>query len=209
LLPTLNTHSLILDSFPFLQSSFPEYLLVEIKKAGFEKPSAIQSQGWPMALTGRDIIGIAATGSGKTLGFLLPSVVHINAQPLLAPGDGPIVLCLSPTRELANQTLGEVSKFGHTSRLKKVVQRRVTRLLVMHFSFYVVQRHASPFYAAPERVHKCHFKSFIVHCNNTGSPASMVACRRARSCVTSATVWRFSSPRQDVSSTSWIKASST
>jgi superfamily II DNA/RNA helicase len=40
----------------------------------------IQSQGWPMALLGRDMIGISATGSGKTLAFLLPGMIHINAQ---------------------------------------------------------------------------------------------------------------------------------
>jgi len=71
-----------------------------------------------MALSGRDMIGIAKTGSGKTLGFLLPAIVHINAQPLLKPGDGPIALVLSPTRELANQTLQETDKFGRSSRLK-------------------------------------------------------------------------------------------
>jgi len=95
-----------------------EYVLKEIRKAGFEKPSAIQAQGWPMALSGRDMIGVAKTGSGKTLGFLLPAIVHINAQPLLKSGDGPIVLILSPTRELANQTLAETDKFGHSSQLK-------------------------------------------------------------------------------------------
>ena len=42
--------------------------------------SPIQSQGWPMALLGRDMIGISATGSGKTLAFLLPGMIHINAQ---------------------------------------------------------------------------------------------------------------------------------
>mmetsp|Transcript_26307 Transcript_26307/g.36419 ORF Transcript_26307/g.36419 Transcript_26307/m.36419 type:complete len:565 (-) Transcript_26307:169-1863(-) len=102
----------------FDQSRFPEYVLKEIRKAGFEKPSAIQAQGWPMALSGRDMIGVAKTGSGKTLGFLLPAIVHINAQPLLKSGDGPIVLILSPTRELANQTLAETDKFGHSSQLK-------------------------------------------------------------------------------------------
>lgn len=48
-------------------------------------------------------VGIAETGSGKTLAYLLPGVVHINAQPHLSPGDGPIVLVLAPTRELAVQ----------------------------------------------------------------------------------------------------------
>ena len=50
---------------------------------------------------------------------MLPAIVHINAQPLLARGDGPIALFLSPTRELAQQTLGETNKFGHTSKIKQ------------------------------------------------------------------------------------------
>ena len=64
----------------FEEASFPVYVLEEIKKLGFAAPTAIQMQGWPMALSGRDMIGIAATGSGKTLAFLLPGIVHINAQ---------------------------------------------------------------------------------------------------------------------------------
>jgi superfamily II DNA/RNA helicase len=60
-----------------------EYVLQEITKAGFVEPTPIQSQGWPMALKGRDLIGIAETGSGKTLAYLLPAIVHVNAQPIL------------------------------------------------------------------------------------------------------------------------------
>lgn len=60
-----------------------DYVLDEVLKAGFKEPTAIQAQGWPMALKGRDLIGLAETGSGKTLSYLLPSVVHINAQPYL------------------------------------------------------------------------------------------------------------------------------
>jgi superfamily II DNA/RNA helicase len=55
------------------------------------------------------MIGIAATGSGKTLAYLLPGIVHINAQPYLQRGDGPIMLVLAPTRELAVQIQEEVS----------------------------------------------------------------------------------------------------
>ncbi len=55
-------------------------MLAEINRAGFKEPSPIQAQGWPMALLGRDLVGIAETGSGKTLAYLLPGVVHINAQ---------------------------------------------------------------------------------------------------------------------------------
>ena len=90
----------------------------EVKAQGFAKPTPIQCQGWPMALSGRDVVGVAETGSGKTLTYCLPAIVHINAQPLLAPGDGPIVLILAPTRELAVQIQAEISKFGKSSRIR-------------------------------------------------------------------------------------------
>jgi len=102
----------------FNEACFPSYILKELANAGFSKPTPIQSQGWPMAMSGNDVIGIAKTGSGKTLGFLLPAIVHINAQPLLKPKDGPIVLVLAPTRELAIQIKGEADKFGYTSSIK-------------------------------------------------------------------------------------------
>ncbi|KAK2983816.1 hypothetical protein RJ640_008492, partial [Escallonia rubra] len=102
----------------FLDTRFPDYVMQEIEKAGFTEPTAIQAQGWPMALKGRDLIGIAETGSGKTLAYLLPAIVHVNAQPFLAPGDGPIVLVLAPTRELAVQIQQETTKFGSSSKIK-------------------------------------------------------------------------------------------
>lgn len=61
-------------------------MLHEVLKAGFTEPTAIQAQGWPMALKGRDLIGLAETGSGKTLAYLLPAIVHVNAQPYLGEG---------------------------------------------------------------------------------------------------------------------------
>ncbi|OCK79274.1 P-loop containing nucleoside triphosphate hydrolase protein [Lepidopterella palustris CBS 459.81] len=102
----------------FDEAGFPGYVMNEVKAQGFARPTAIQSQGWPMALSGRDVVGIAETGSGKTLTYCLPAIVHINAQPLLAPGDGPIVLILAPTRELAVQIQQEISKFGKSSRIR-------------------------------------------------------------------------------------------
>ena len=102
----------------FDEAGFPTYVMSEVKAQGFSHPTAIQSQGWPMALSGRDVVGIAETGSGKTLTYCLPAIVHINAQPLLAPGDGPIVLVLAPTRELAVQIQQEVTKFGKSSRIR-------------------------------------------------------------------------------------------
>ncbi|KAJ9161818.1 RNA helicase [Coniochaeta hoffmannii] len=102
----------------FDEAGFPRYVIDEVKAQGFPAPTAIQSQGWPMALSGRDVVGIAETGSGKTLSYCLPAIVHINAQPLLAPGDGPIVLVLAPTRELAVQIQQEITKFGRSSRIR-------------------------------------------------------------------------------------------
>ncbi|KAI9826120.1 MAG: ATP-dependent RNA helicase dbp2 [Thelocarpon impressellum] len=102
----------------FDEAGFPGYVMSEVKAQGFAAPTAIQSQGWPMALSGRDVVGIAETGSGKTLTYCLPAIVHINAQPLLAPGDGPIVLVLAPTRELAVQIQQEITKFGKSSRIR-------------------------------------------------------------------------------------------
>ena len=95
----------------FEESSFPPYIMSTLKGLGFAAPTGIQCQGWPMAMSGRDMIGIAETGSGKTLAYLLPSMVHIEAQPKLRAGDGPIALVLAPTRELAVQIQEEVQKF--------------------------------------------------------------------------------------------------
>eukprot|EP00965_Chrysotila_dentata_P081784 2700046-Pleurochrysis_carterae.AAC.5 len=97
----------------FLQASFPQYMLDTLSEAGFTSPTAIQRQGWPVAMSGRDIIALAETGSGKTLTYLLPAIVHVNAQPVLEPGDGPLALVLAPTRELALQIHEECVRFGH------------------------------------------------------------------------------------------------
>uniref|UniRef100_A0A803QXQ1 RNA helicase n=2 Tax=Cannabis sativa TaxID=3483 RepID=A0A803QXQ1_CANSA len=96
----------------FEEANIPDYCLEVIAKLGFAEPTAIQAQGWPMALKGRDLIGIAETGSGKTLAYLLPALVHVSAQPRLAYGEGPIVLVIAPTRELAVQIQEEVVKFS-------------------------------------------------------------------------------------------------
>lgn len=71
---------------PFLSldnKNLPEFLINELKKAGFTKPSPIQAISWPNALAGKDLISIAQTGSGKTLGYLIPMLIHIMDQPKL------------------------------------------------------------------------------------------------------------------------------
>ncbi|XP_047054891.1 DEAD-box ATP-dependent RNA helicase 30-like [Lolium rigidum] len=102
----------------FHEANFPDYCMQAIAKSGFVEPTPIQAQGWPMALKGRDVIGIAETGSGKTLSYILPGLVHVGAQPRLEQGDGPIVLILAPTRELAVQIQAEATKFGSYSRTR-------------------------------------------------------------------------------------------
>lgn len=102
----------------FAEACLPDYLIKELEAQGFTGPTPIQSQGWPAVMSGRDVIGIADTGSGKTLAFLVPAIVHINAQPLIEPGDGPIVLILTPTRELAMQIQEEAIKIAAACRIR-------------------------------------------------------------------------------------------
>ncbi len=68
-------------------------------------------------MSGHDFIGIAQTGSGKTVAYLFPGIIHINAQPPIEKGDGPIVLILAPTRELAQQIEEQSGKFGNACKL--------------------------------------------------------------------------------------------
>lgn len=86
-------------------------MMKAIRKSEYTQPTPIQAQAVPIALSGRDIIGIAKTGSGKTAAFIWPLLVHIMDQKELAPGDGPIGLILAPTRELAQQIYSEAKRF--------------------------------------------------------------------------------------------------
>ncbi|XP_053672806.1 probable ATP-dependent RNA helicase DDX43 [Anopheles nili] len=94
--------------------AFGEYpdLMEELHKQKFTTPTPIQAQAWPILLRGEDMIGIAQTGTGKTLAFLLPALIHIDGQPMpRADRGGPNVLVLAPTRELALQIEKEVAKY--------------------------------------------------------------------------------------------------
>ncbi|KAK8381090.1 hypothetical protein O3P69_008172 [Scylla paramamosain] len=102
----------------FSDYNFPDYVMAEIRRQGYEQPTPIQGQGWPISLQGRDFVGIAQTGSGKTLGYILPAIVHINHQPYLERGDGPIALILAPTRELAQQILTVAQDYGASSKIR-------------------------------------------------------------------------------------------
>ncbi|EDO43557.1 predicted protein, partial [Nematostella vectensis] len=96
----------------FAHFGFDEQMMASIRKLEYTQPTQIQCQALPIALSGRDIIGIAKTGSGKTAAFLWPALVHIMDQPELQVGDGPIVLICAPTRELCQQIYTEARRFG-------------------------------------------------------------------------------------------------
>ncbi|EJD74118.1 DEAD box polypeptide 17 [Loa loa] len=94
--------------FDFKEAGFPQ-VLTDMLFANFQKPTVIQSISWPIALSGRDMVSIAKTGSGKTFAFILPAIVHTAGQPPRGHQKSPSVLVLLPTRELAQQ-VEEVAK---------------------------------------------------------------------------------------------------
>ena len=92
------------DSFSSLGLSSGS--LLALSKAGYQKPTPIQARAIPPALLGRDVIGCAATGTGKTAAFILPLVER------LAGKSGVRALVLAPTRELAAQIDEHAMRFG-------------------------------------------------------------------------------------------------
>ena len=87
-------------------------LQAAVKDAGYEKPTPIQEQAIPYLLEGRDLIGIAQTGTGKTAAFMLPILNHLVKVRKPRHIGHPRALVLSPTRELAAQTAENVKKYS-------------------------------------------------------------------------------------------------
>ncbi|CAI9535976.1 unnamed protein product [Staurois parvus] len=104
----------------FAHFGFDEQLMHQIRKSEYTQPTPIQCQGVPVALSGRDMIGIAKTGSGKTAAFIWPMLVHIMDQKELQTGDGPIAVIVCPTRELCQQIHSECKRFGKAYNLRSV-----------------------------------------------------------------------------------------
>ncbi|ORY56363.1 P-loop containing nucleoside triphosphate hydrolase protein [Pseudomassariella vexata] len=87
---------------------------------GFKEPTPIQAASWPFGLSSRDIVGVAETGSGKTIAFGLPLVEAVIKMPK-AKGPGRIrAVVVSPTRELAMQTNEQFTKLANVVGLKVV-----------------------------------------------------------------------------------------
>jgi ATP-dependent RNA helicase DDX46/PRP5 len=91
-----------------------------IEGLGYEKPTPIQMQALPVIMSGRDVIGVAKTGSGKTMAFVLPMLRHIKDQDPVSGDDGPISLILTPTRELCTQIYSDLLPFTKALKLRAV-----------------------------------------------------------------------------------------
>src|SRR3954465_13413162 len=99
----------------FRDLSLTEKSLSALEKAGDEAPTPIQAQAIPPALAGKDVIGCAATGTGKTLAFVLPIIARVEGQ------HGTRALVLAPTRERAQQIGAEMERFAHGRKLRSAV----------------------------------------------------------------------------------------
>jgi ATP-dependent RNA helicase RhlE len=103
-------------------TKFSDFGLAEpIQKAlaaeGYEAPTPIQAQAIPHLLAGRDLCGIAQTGTGKTAAFALPSLHNLAARGGATPRQGCRMLVLSPTRELASQIAESFRAYGRFMRM--------------------------------------------------------------------------------------------
>lgn len=86
----------------------------------FKAPTAIQAAAWPFLLAGRDVIGVAETGSGKTMAFAVPCVRAISSLPKSQKNKGARAVIVSPTRELAMQSYEQITKLAKVSGLQAV-----------------------------------------------------------------------------------------
>jgi ATP-dependent RNA helicase RhlE len=130
-----NTHSTVTPSAPvsatlspeaaptitFAELSLAEPLQRALAEKNYTVPSPIQAKAIPFLLQGRDLIGVAQTGTGKTAAFALPILQRLAAHPAPATPKRPRVLVLAPTRELAAQIQQSFSSYGKFMKLSSAV----------------------------------------------------------------------------------------
>jgi ATP-dependent RNA helicase DDX5/DBP2 len=102
----------------FASTPFVPTVRRSLEAAGFVMSTPTQAQAWPIALSGRDVIAVAKTGSGKTCGFLLPAFHRLLTEAKDRRRGPPAILVLAPTRELACQIEEECVKFGRSSNIR-------------------------------------------------------------------------------------------
>ena len=96
--------------------NFHPSVMAGVRALGYTEPTPIQAQAIPPAMQGRDIIGLAQTGTGKTAAFVLPILERLQQN----PRGGVRALIISPTRELAEQTCEVIGKLGGKTGLRSL-----------------------------------------------------------------------------------------
>uniref|UniRef100_A0A1B0CZ01 RNA helicase n=1 Tax=Phlebotomus papatasi TaxID=29031 RepID=A0A1B0CZ01_PHLPP len=102
----------------FSSSGLREFLLTNVEKSGYKTPTPIQKYSIPLIMNGRDMMGCAQTGSGKTAAFLLPIINALLSDNREVNMGQPHVLIITPTRELCIQITEQAHKFAHGSYIK-------------------------------------------------------------------------------------------
>lgn len=100
-----------IETFEHAFHMYPKIMEL-IKKQQFTHPTPVQCQAWPIILSGHDLLAVAQAGTGKTLGYILPALVHVISQP--TPRNeriGPYVVIVGPTREFVLQIENEINKY--------------------------------------------------------------------------------------------------
>ncbi|MGE3065355.1 MAG: DEAD/DEAH box helicase [Hyphomicrobiaceae bacterium] len=110
-----------LTSPTFAELGLAEPLCRALAEDGYTSPTPIQSQAIGPLLAGRDLLGIAETGTGKTAAFALPLLAHLSASTERARAGAPRALILAPTRELAIQIGTSLSAYGRHVRVSHAV----------------------------------------------------------------------------------------
>src|ERR1700674_486675 len=90
-------------------------VLSAVEAAGFDTPTPIQDKAIPIAVSGRDVLGIAQTGTGKTASFVLPMLTRLEQGRARARMPRSLILC--PTRELAAQVAENFDRYGINHKL--------------------------------------------------------------------------------------------
>ncbi len=106
------------------EGKLPSSIMKAINELEYKKPTSIQMQAIPVGALRRDLIGLAPTGSGKTVAFLLPIIAYLSTLPPInsdTAEDGPYGLIITPTRELANQIYSDFCKLTAHTRLRSTV----------------------------------------------------------------------------------------
>ena len=113
------------DRHPFADLGLHPAIVEVVKGVGYVEPTDIQREAIPVVLAGRDVLGMAQTGTGKTAAFTLPMVQRLSATPSRKAPRG---LVVTPTRELAQQIRRAVTTYGAASSIESIVIHGGTRL---------------------------------------------------------------------------------